>query len=146
MTDDVQALRLNTAIAALMRYGAVMQQCRDHVSGEQWTEALRTLLLLLAPFAPHLAEELWARRGWPYSVHQQSWPSHDPARVQADRTTLIVQIDGRVRDRLAVPADIEEGAATELALASTKVQMALAGRPIRRAIYVPGRLVNIVTG
>ena len=106
---------------------------------------IRTLLLLLAPFAPYVTEELWARRGGAYSVHTQAWPTYDPALAKADEVTLVVQVDGRVRDRLTVPAGLSESDAREAALASPKVGERLAGRRIDRVIVVPDRLVSVVT-
>ncbi len=129
------------------------------------TPALRRtvadFVLLLAPFAPHMAEELWERLGGPYSVHDQPWPAGavaatSPAEASpagdatvGEDVTLVVQVDGRVRDRLALPPGAGEAEVRSLALASPAVQRALHGgttdRTISRIIYVPGRLVNIVT-
>jgi leucyl-tRNA synthetase len=105
---------------------------------------VQTLLLLLAPVAPHLAEELWARRGLPYSVHQQSWPPFDPAAAAEETVTLVVQVNGKVRDRLQAPAGIAEAEAREMALASEAVRRYLDGGTPKQVIYVPGRLVNVV--
>jgi len=105
---------------------------------------VETLLLLLAPACPHIAEELWARTGRPYSIHQQSWPQWDEEIAAEETFTLVVQVNGRVRDRLDVPVDIEDEEAKQLALASHGAQRHTEGRQIRRVIYVPGRLVNIV--
>src|SRR5690606_7489991 len=107
---------------------------------------MRTLVLLLAPSTPYLAEELWERLGQPYSVHQQSWPQYDPELAAAEMIELVVQVNGKVRDRLEVPADITEERAIELATASNLVREHLLGRTVRRTIYVPGRLVNTVAG
>ncbi|UCC65514.1 MAG: class I tRNA ligase family protein, partial [Anaerolineae bacterium] len=107
-------------------------------------EATRTFVLLLAPFAPHIAEELWARLGGSYSVHQQAWPIWDEALAAEETITLVVQVNGRVRDRLQVPADIGEEEAKERALASAGAQRHMAGKRIVKVIYAPGRLVNIV--
>jgi len=99
---------------------------------------------LMAPVAPHIAEELWSRRGKPYSIHQQSWPAFDVELAKTDEITLVIQINGKVRDRLQVPADISEEAARQQALASEIIQRHLAGKEPRQVIFVPGRLVNIV--
>jgi leucyl-tRNA synthetase len=104
-----------------------------------------TFTLLLAPFAPHLAEELWARLGRPYSVHTQPWPTADPAALAAEEITLVVQVDGRRRDAVPAPAGIGRDQAVELALASDNVRRHLAGREPHDAVYVPDRLVNLVT-
>jgi leucyl-tRNA synthetase len=98
----------------------------------------------MAPVTPHIAEELWGILGRPYSVHQQSWPVADQTAAAAEEITLVVQVNGKVRDRLTAPADISAEAAEERALASEKVQRHLHGREPKKVIYVPGRLVNIV--
>ncbi len=102
------------------------------------------LLLMLAPAAPHIAEELWARRGNPYSIHLQPWPAYDAAAAAEDSVEIGVQIRGKLRDRVTLPADVGEEQAVAAALASPVVQKELNGAEPRRVIYVPGRLVNIV--
>jgi leucyl-tRNA synthetase len=111
---------------------------------DAWDEAIETLLLLLAPCCPHIAEELWARTGRTYSIHQQSWPEFDPSLAAEEVITLVVQINGKVRARLEVPADITEEAARAAALVDENIQRHLGGREPRQVIYVPGRLVNVV--
>ncbi|HEY8649108.1 MAG TPA: class I tRNA ligase family protein, partial [Candidatus Limnocylindria bacterium] len=103
------------------------------------------LVLLLAPFAPHITEELWQRRGGVGSVHQQSWPAFDPEGVRDSTVTVVVQVDGKVRDRVGLPAGAGEAAMKAAALASEKVAPALAGRVIDRFVVVPDRLINVVT-
>jgi leucyl-tRNA synthetase len=142
VTEDIEALRFNTAIAALMEGLNGLRALS--LEGEMGREAARTLVLLLAPFAPHLAEELWERLGEAYSVHQQSWPQWDPAWIVQETITLIVQVNGRLRDRVQAPADIDDAAARALALDSQAVQRHLDGRTPRRVVVVPGRLVNVV--
>jgi leucyl-tRNA synthetase len=100
--------------------------------------------LLLAPFAPHITEELWERLGKPYSIHQQAWPTWDQAIAAEETVTLVLQVNGRVRDRIQVPADIGADDAKALALQSEAVARHLGSRETRKIIYVPGRLVNIV--
>jgi leucyl-tRNA synthetase len=109
-----------------------------------WGDAIEKMVLLMAPLTPHLAEELWSRLGNPYSVHQQRWPTFDEALARTDEITLVVQVNGKVRDRISAPAGIGEDAAKELALASEAVVKHLDGKPPRKVIYVPGKLVNIV--
>jgi leucyl-tRNA synthetase len=111
---------------------------------EAWEEAVETLMLLLAPCCPHIAEELWARTGRPYSVHQQSWPEFDAGLAAEETITLVVQVNGKLRARLDVPADIAEEAAREAALADENVVRHIEGKEVRKVIYVPGRLVNVV--
>jgi leucyl-tRNA synthetase len=104
-----------------------------------------TLLLLLAPFAPYMTEELWERRGGRGSIHRQSWPTYDPKIAAPSEVTLVLQIDGKVRDRVSAPAGIAQPAAEKLAMESPKLKAALDGRRVERTIFVPDRLVNIVT-
>jgi leucyl-tRNA synthetase len=99
---------------------------------------------MLAPMAPHITEEMWERSGNEYSVHAQDWPKWDPELAADEVITLVVQVNGKVRDKIEVPADIAEDAAKELALASEKVLAHTGGKTVVKVIYVPGRLVNIV--
>jgi leucyl-tRNA synthetase len=101
-------------------------------------------MLLLAPSAPHLAEELWERTGNAYSIHNQHWPEWDAELAAEEEITLVVQVNGKVRDRVLVPVDVDEERAKAAALSSEKVTAHLAQRRIERIIYVPERLVNIV--
>jgi len=99
---------------------------------------------MLAPVCPHIAEELWERLGKPYSVHTQAWPQADEEAAKEDMLTLIVQVNGKLRDRILVDPGISDEDAKKLALASEAAQQSLEGRPIRKVIVVPERLVNIV--
>ena len=112
---------------------------------DAYSEAVDMLLVLLAPIAPHTAEELWARRGHEYSVHQQSWPVADTALAAAETIELPVQVDGKLRDRLVVTPDTPAEEIERMALASEHVQRYLGGRPPAKVIQIPGRLVNVVT-
>jgi leucyl-tRNA synthetase len=111
-----------------------------------WEEAVETLLLLLAPACPHIAEEMWARTGRQYSVHQQSWPEWDDEVAAEELITLIVQVNGKVRDRVEAPVDVDEETARALALETEGAQRHTSGKTVRKVIVVPGRLVNIVVG
>jgi leucyl-tRNA synthetase len=146
VTTDVKAFKFNTAVAALMGcLNSLTAHHQAHGVTAELAEATRTFVLLLAPFAPHIAEELWARLGGSHSVHQQAWPIWDEALAAEEIITLVVQVDGRVRDKLAVSADISEAEARELALDCDGVRRHLGDRRVARVIYVPGRLVNVVT-
>ena len=101
-------------------------------------------MLLLAPTAPHLAEELWQQTGHTYSVHNQSWPKWDEELAKDEQITLVVQVNGKLRDRINVSASTTEAEAKQLALDSPKVKTHLEGRQVNNIIYVPGRLVNLV--
>jgi len=146
VTRDLEKLRLNTMIAALMEYTNYLAKTKDEgiISQAAWNEAIDTLLLLLAPTAPHLAEELWQRTGHEYSIHNQAWPKWDEALAKEEEITLVVQVNGKLRDRIMVPVSITEDEAKEKALASQKVKNHIEGKKIVKTIYVPGRLVNVV--
>ena len=142
VSEDIESLSFNTAIAALME---ALNELRGlSLETELQREAAQTLTLLMAPFAPHLAEELWDLLGGSYSVHQQRWPQWDEALISGDTVTLVIQVNGKVRDRIEVPADIDEASAQALALNSEAVQRHLDGLQPRRVIVVPGKLVNVV--
>ncbi len=146
VTDDMEAFTFNTIISALMEFTNALYRFRQtSVYGTPaWDEAIETLLLLLAPCCPHIAEELWTLTGHPYSIHQQSWPRFNPELAAEEIITLVVQVNGKVRARINVPADITEEAARQAALADESVQRHLEGKEPRQIFYVPGRLVNIV--
>jgi leucyl-tRNA synthetase len=145
-TDDLERLHFNTMISALMEYTNFLQAARDGgpVDRAAWDEATDTLLRMLAPPVPYIAEELWTRRGGRYSIHQQSWPAYEPDLGASDTFTLVVQVNGKLRERFEVPVDISEDEAKEMALASPKVRAHTDGHELQRMLYVPGRLVNIV--
>jgi leucyl-tRNA synthetase len=144
VTEDLEAFRFNTAIAALMEHTNYLLAIKGEVGEEEWNNALRAFVLILAPFAPHHAEEMWAAMGESYSVHQQAWPAWNETLIVAEEITLVVQVNGKLRDRIEVRADITEEAAKELALSSERVRPHVEGREIRKSVYVPGRLVNLV--
>ena len=144
--EDIESFKFNTAIAAMMEFSNALNQAWDRkdVDTDVWNESLNTLALMMSPITPFLAEELWERLGQQYSVHQQNWPAWDPDLAADEMITLVVQVNGRLRDRIEVPADISEQDAQEKALASERVAVHTDGKTIRRVIYVPGRLVNVV--
>jgi leucyl-tRNA synthetase len=110
------------------------------------SEALESLVLVLSPFAPHMADELWERLDQSGSTYHAAWPAFDAAVAAEDEITLVVQVNGKVRDRLTVPADTPGDALKEMALASQRVTEMLNGKQIRNVIVVPGKLVNVVIG
>ena len=148
VTRDVEAFHFNTAMSALMELANAMQ---DYLQGggrrtQSWEAVCRDLTLLLGPFAPHLAEELWQRQGGDGLLVFQPWPAVDPAQLRRSQVTVVVQVDGRLRDRIEMPSGTDAAAAQTLALTRTKVQRAIAGRRVQRAVHVPDRLINLVTG
>ncbi|QIN80558.1 leucine--tRNA ligase [Rubrobacter marinus] len=146
VTEDLEAFRFNTALASLMEHTNYLLAVKKEAGEEEWRDALRAFVLLLAPLAPHHAEEMWALMGLPYSVHVQEWPGYDEGLVRAEEITLVVQVNGKLRDRIDAPVDISAEDAKELAMKSEKVRSHVEGREIRKSIYVPGRLVNFVVG
>jgi len=146
VTEDLERLRLNTMIAALMEFTNYLTRVKEtgSVTPSAWEEAMRTLMLLLAPTAPHLAEELWQRTKHDYSIHNRSWPDWNDEIAKDEETTLVIQVNGKVRDRITVPVSITESEALWLATGSHKVEGYLKGKDIIKKVYVPGKLVNLV--
>ena len=144
--EDVESFKFNTAIAAMMEFSNTLNQAWDRkdIDTQVWSESLRALVMMMSPITPFLSEELWEKLGQQYSVHQQEWPAWDPELAADEMITLVVQVNGRLRDRIEVPADISQEDAQEKALASERVAIHTDGKTIRRVIYVPGRLVNVV--
>ncbi|OGO09646.1 MAG: leucine--tRNA ligase [Chloroflexi bacterium RBG_13_60_13] len=146
VTEDLGKFRYNTMLAYLMEFsnylGKVLPE--ESVDAQSWQEASDALMLLLAPTAPHLAEELWTRTGHTYSIHQQSLPKWDEDLAAEEQITFVIQINGKVRDKLTVPASIGEAEARELALSQPRVKAFLEGKQLTSVIYVPQKLVNLV--
>lgn len=147
VTDDLEGLRFNTMIAALMKLTGALLRARDSgaLQGRALQEARETLVRLLAPVAPFLAEELWSRLGHAASVHRQSWPVGAVKTTGEDDVVIAVQVDGRLRDRLPAPVDLSDEAIVQRALALPRVRDALAGRLPQRTVYRPGRVLNLIT-
>ena len=146
ITHDFEEFEFNTIISSLMELANFMAQAkRDGAYGTKaWEEAKEIYIKMMAPVTPHVAEEMWEKLGKPYSIHTQSWPVYDEKAAAVDEITLIVQVNGKLRDRITVPADIEQEEAKKIALASETVQRFMEGKPARKVIVIPGRLVNIV--
>jgi leucyl-tRNA synthetase len=145
VTEDLDRFRFNVAISKLMVLSNEMRSTLD--GGGVASDAAEALTILLAPFAPYLAEELWREAlGHDASVHLASWPSFDPGLVQEPRVKMVIQVDGKVRDVIEVDADISAEDAERLSRESEKVQRSLAGREVVRVVVRPPRLVNLVTG
>jgi leucyl-tRNA synthetase len=143
VTEDLEALSYNTAIAAMMEYLNVLR------SGGRTPEraAVEPLVMLVAPFAPHLAEELWERLGREGSVFRSAaWPDFDPAKAVSDTVEFVVQVNGKVRARMPMARGISEADARDAALADPNVQRFLDGKQVRKTVFVPDRLVNLVIG
>ena len=154
VTREMGELQFNTVVAALMELQNEMSQARSQgvtggLGAPAWTEALEIYLKMLAPIAPHIAEELWERLGrlaQMGSIHVQPWPEVDEKAAAAEEITLVVQVNGKLRDRITVPAGIADDDARRIALESEGASRFLEGKAVRQVIVVPGRLVNIVAG
>ena len=146
ISHDMEHFQFNTVISALMELtNALSKAISDNLTNtEVFDHGLQTLLKLMAPVTPHISEELWSKLDNPYSIHQQSWPKIDNEAVLEEEITLIVQVNGKVRERLIVPANIDAKNAKSQALSSENVQRHLDGKEPQKVIYVPGRLVNKV--
>ena len=144
--SDLDRFRFNTAIAALMELTNHLNKvwADSSVDSKTWDGCTEKLLLMLAPMAPHMTEELWEMKGHPYSIHQQDFPTWDDDLAAEDVITLVLQVNGKVRDKIEVSANIEESEAQALAMASPKIQGFVAGKSVVKSVYVPGRLVNVV--
>ena len=147
VTEDLETFSFNTAVAAIMELRNELVEARrvSNVEAAAWSEAIDHLLLLLCPMAPHITEELWERRGGTYSIHQQAWPEWDDEIAKEETITLVVQVNGKVRDKLLISAGNDDETLKEIALTSEKVKNWLDGNAPRKVIVVRGRLVNIVT-
>ncbi|MGD0110935.1 MAG: class I tRNA ligase family protein, partial [Armatimonadota bacterium] len=150
VTGDIERFHLNTTISAMMELVNAMTEVGDQIEPRDlrvaYSEACETLPKLLAPFAPHLAEEIWQRLGQEESVHLSCWPGWDAEAAREEEITVVVQVNGRLRDRLTVLPDTPEETLKTDALASPRVRPYLEGKSIRQVVVVPNKLVNIVVG
>jgi leucyl-tRNA synthetase len=146
VTRDFERFEFNTIISALMELMNELVRFKSQGGWDtpEWREAANIYVRMMAPVTPHIAEELWAQLGQTYSVHTQEWPKVDEAAAEEEELTLVVQVNGKVRDRITVPVDISREDAQAAALASDAVQRQLEGKQPRQVIVVPRKLVNIV--
>jgi leucyl-tRNA synthetase len=139
VSEDLQSLKYNTAIAALMEYLNTLQS-----RSVLYEEEVVNLLLMLAPFAPYITEDLWQRLGKPYSIHQQAFPQADPDLLIREKVSVALQINGRTRGQLELSPNASEEEAVEAAKQLPSVQSHLREASIKRVVYVPSRIINIV--
>ncbi len=147
VTRDYEQFEFNTIISSLMELMNEMYKAREAgaVGSDEWTEAKDTYLRMMAPVAPHMTEELWSEHlGKPYSIHQQPWPGVDEAAIKEDSIEIPVQVNGKLRDRVTVPADAGEEDIKAAALGTEGAQKYMEGKQPRKVIVVQGKLVNIV--
>jgi len=150
VTDDIgQRFNFNTAISAVMELVNSLYYYKDKVADDSKNKALmkdsvEKLIIMLAPFIPHAAEELWAATGKEGSVHEQKWPEFNPAALIKDEIEIVLQINGKVRDKLVIASDLTKEQVEEKALNSEKIKAEISGKNVVKVISVPGKLVNIV--
>jgi leucyl-tRNA synthetase len=146
ITSDFENFEFNTVVSSLMELMNEMYKARENgaYGSEAWQEAVDVYLRMMAPVTPHIAEELWERHGKPYSIHQQSWPEVDEAAAKEEEIELVVQVNGKLRDKITVAVGISDEEARKLALASETVQKFMEGKEPKKVIVIQGRLVNVV--
>jgi leucyl-tRNA synthetase len=141
---DMRALKFNAAISRLMGAANWLAGIRPAMSEAEWRKASRVIVLLLAPFVPHLAEELWERLGQPYSVHQQRWPRFDPDALEEETVVVALQINGRTRDALKVQKGTSREELLQLALGRDPVRRRVPGGADIRSVFVPDKVLNLL--
>ena len=146
MTEDIERNLYNTAISAAMAAVNDLYKIKaENLSrNDVWQDALEKVVACIAPFAPHISEELWNQLGHGETVHRDSWPQWDAAALQTDTVTVVVQINGKLRGQLELPAGIDQVGAETAAKADARVAEWLDGKQVVKTVYVPGKLVNFV--
>jgi len=146
VSHDFEAFEFNTVISALMELLNELITYKESGGwGSQvWKEAEKIYLLMMAPAVPHIAEEIWSRLGKPYSIHQQKWPEVDDQAIQEDEIEMVIQVNGKLRDKLVIPVGLNEEYVKELALQRRAMKKFLRGKTISKVIFVPGKLINFV--
>ncbi len=146
VTRDLDEKSFNTAIAALMELTNELSTSREsgNITHENWAFSIKSLLLLLAPIAPHISEELWQRAGVKTSIHLESWPTVDESALIVSEIEIPVQINGKVKSKIMVPSNATQDTVLEIAKATDQIGKVLSAQPIKRIVYVENRLLNIV--
>jgi leucyl-tRNA synthetase len=139
VSEDIENLKFNTAISALMIL------VNDFEKQERIIDTdYKLLLVLLAPFAPHLSEELWEKLGHKKSIFEESWPKYNEELIKDEEINLVIQINGKLRDILKVSVKIDEKQAIKMARKSQKIMKFLEGKEVKKTIFIPGKLINFV--
>ena len=147
VSSDFEELGFNTAVATLMELVNKLYKLKaeDNFSNrDTWKFAIESLLQLLSPFAPHIADELWEQMGHDESIHLSSWPKFDDKYLISDQVTVVVQVNGKLRAQLELPAEVNEEAVTKAATENEKVKAQIEGKTIIKSIYIPGKVINLV--
>jgi len=139
VSEDIKNFKFNTAISQMMIFASIIEK-----EGSIGKDQYRALLQLLAPFAPHISEELWYELGNKESIHVSEWPEYDESKIVEEMIMLVIQVNGKVRTNIEVSAGLSEDEARELALQNDVIKKWLEGKEIKKFIYVKDKLVNIV--
>ena len=144
--EDLKKFKFNTSLAILMQFTNDLNAIWEmkNIKRGTWIEAIESLILMLSPMAPHITEEMWQKLGNNFSIHSQKFPSWNEELLKEDLITLVIQVNGRVRDTLEVPSETDESTINQLALNSSKVKKHIDGKNILKTIYIKGKLINIV--
>lgn len=140
VSEDIESMKFNTAVSTLMVFANNLDK-KEKISRKEF----ETLLLLLAPFAPHITEELWSNLGMSGSIHTAQWPSFDPNKIESEEATIAVQIDGKVRATIVMPKNADEDEVKDAALALPEVRKWLDGKEPKKVIIIPGKVISIVS-
>jgi leucyl-tRNA synthetase len=146
VTENIEGLRFNVAVALIRTFSNVLKDAKGKSEGEAWAlrEAYETLALLIAPMTPHLAEEVWHLLGHKGLICLQPWPKADPLLAADEMATVAVQVNGKLRATISLPRDADAASAEKAALASPDVQRAMGGKAPKKIVVVPNRIVNVV--
>jgi len=139
VSEDIEAMKFNTAVSSLMIFVNKLDE-REEISKQEF----ETLLKLLAPFAPHMAEEIWHELGNENSIHKEKWPKYDETKLVSTEVTIVVQVNGKVRAKFISSPEVTEEEAIKMAKEVPEVQKWLVDKAIQKSVYVPGKLVNFV--
>ncbi len=145
-TEDIESFKFNTMIASLMEFNNELIKLKETsvVNSPEWEEAIKALILMITPIAPHITEELWHRKGNNESVHEQSWPEWDDKLIKEDVFTLVVQVNGKVREKIEMPANTSEEEIKATAMKLKKVEKYVDGKEVIKSIYIKNKLLNVV--
>ena len=144
ISNDIKNNQFNTAISELMKFYNALSTNINYVNNILKKDSLKTFCILLAPFAPHIAEEIWHIIGFKNSVHLENWPLFDSEALKQDSYDLVIQINGKVRDKVNLEIDMDESQIKELTFKRPNVSKWIQGKEIRKIIFVKGKIINIV--
>ena len=144
--EDLKKFKFNTSLAILMQFTNDLNAIWEmkNIKRETWVKAIESLILMLSPLAPHITEEMWQKLGNNFSIHGQKFPSWDEDLLKEDLITLVIQVNGRVRDTMEISSETDESEINQLVLNSTKIKKHTDGKKVLKTIYIKGKLINIV--